>query len=162
MPAPQFVGEPKSRQRGRGGHHLIWAIVGWVCQVDQGRSRVAPTAGLRHGHLKIIATREGAAVTEPGKRPRNRYDQALERDERRRRAEAQEFLDHRPLGQFLVVQFAWGCLGALLGILLGSWTWAVVNFVVFAGAGLLAREFIRRRYARGDADDPSDGGLPSS
>jgi hypothetical protein len=109
---------------------------------------VALAVGVRHGHAKIIATRERVALGEPG-RPRNRYERAAEANERRTREEARSFLEQRPLGQFLIVQFAWGCLGALLGILLGSWTWAIVNFVVFAGAGLVAREFIRRRYARG-------------
>ena len=97
-------------------------------------------------------------MTEPGKRPRNRYERAAELNRRRTREEARAFLQQRPIGQFVVVQCAWGCLGALLGILLGSWTLAIINFVVFAGAGLVAREFIRRRYARGPAeDDPATG-----
>lgn len=63
-----------------------------------------------------------------------------------RRSEAEEFLVRRPFGRFLVVQLAWGCLGALLGALLGGWVLAVVLFVVFACSGLVGRELVRRRH----------------
>ncbi|GHE11286.1 hypothetical protein [Klenkia taihuensis] len=65
------------------------------------------------------------------------------------RADAEEFLARRPFGRFLVVQLAWGCLGALVGVLLSGWVLAVVLFVVFAGSGLVGREVVRRRHGRG-------------
>ncbi|OMQ14909.1 hypothetical protein A7K94_0213215 [Modestobacter sp. VKM Ac-2676] len=86
-------------------------------------------------------------MTASDRPPLNRWERAAEQDRQRSRDEARAHVA-RPFGQFLVVQLAWGCLGAVLGLLLGSWTYAVVNFVVFAGAGLVAREFVRRRYAR--------------
>jgi len=66
-----------------------------------------------------------------------------------RRADAEEFLARRPFGRFVVVQLAWGCLGALVGALLGGWLLAVVLFVVLTGSGLVGREVVRRRYTRG-------------
>jgi hypothetical protein len=103
--------------------------------------------------VKITASRGSEmSVSQPGERPRNRYELAKDQDARRKRQEAQAFLKQRPLGQFLIIQFAWGCLGALLGILLlDSWMWAAIDFIIFAGAGFIAREFIRRRYVGGDS-----------
>jgi len=77
-------------------------------------------------------------VSSPEQR-RNRYRRAVERGEEQERAEAAKLLARRPLGQFLVVQFSWGCLAALVGLVTGGWTWAVVDVVVF-GAGVVDRD----------------------
>jgi hypothetical protein len=89
-------------------------------------------------------------VTEhdPG-RP-SRYERAAEDLRRSDRAAAGAY--GSPFGPFLLKQLAWGFLGALLGLLLGSWTLVVVNFVVFAGAGLIARAWVHRR--RGSRPGP--------
>jgi hypothetical protein len=94
-----------------------------------------------------------------GERPRNRYEQAAEQVRQGQRDEARAFLADRPLGPFVFQQLGWGCLGALLGLFLGSWTLVVVNFVVFAGTGLLARAFIRWCYLR---DDSGSGAGPET
>jgi Flp pilus assembly protein TadB len=82
-------------------------------------------------------------VTEhdPG-RP-NRYERAAEDLRRSDRVTARGYAG--PLGAFLLKQLAWGVVGALLGLLFGSWTLVVVNFVVFAGVGLVARAWVHRR-----------------
>jgi len=79
----------------------------------------------------------------------NRYERAAMAEKEREHQSAEAFL-REPLGAFLVKQLAWGAAGFALGIVLGSLTWAIVNFVVFAGAGLVAREFIRRWYRSKD------------
>ena len=60
-----------------------------------------------------------------------------------------------PFGSFLVEQLAWGAVGFALGLLLGSWSWAVLDAVVFTGSGLLGRVWARRRLARQDREEPA-------
>jgi hypothetical protein len=60
-----------------------------------------------------------------------------------------------PFGSFLVEQLAWGAVGFALGLLLGSWTLAVLDAVVFTGSGLLGRVWARRRLARQDREEPA-------
>ena len=62
-----------------------------------------------------------------------------------------------PFGSFLVKQLAWGAVGFALGLLLGSWTLAVLNAVVFTGVGLVGRAWVRRRYRRDPGDQPPPG-----
>lgn len=94
-------------------------------------------------------------MTDPGSPSRpNRYEQVAEEMRSRERA-AQRAYGQQPFGPFLLKQLAWGCIGALLGGLLGSLTFAVVNFVVFAGVGLVLRAYSRWRYRK---EDPTPGG----
>jgi len=90
-------------------------------------------------------------VDQPDPRPRSRYGRAVERGRHRHRADERAWMERylgEPFGSFLVKQLAWGALGFALGLLLGSWTWAVVNAVVVTGAGLAGRAWVRRRYDR--------------
>ncbi|MGY1845291.1 hypothetical protein [Modestobacter sp. SYSU DS0875] len=84
----------------------------------------------------------------------NRWERAAQRDRQRERDAARAYLARRPFGQDVVIQLAWGCAGAVVGLLLSGWVLAAVNFVLLAGGGLLAREYVRRRHAR----DPEPGG----
>ncbi|MGY1857561.1 hypothetical protein [Modestobacter sp. SYSU DS0290] len=95
-------------------------------------------------------------MSAPGEPPLNRWERAAERDRQRSGDEARAFLRRRPFGQYLVVQLAWGCLGAVVGLVLSGWELAAVNFLLLAGGGLLAREFVRRRYAH-DRDAQPEG-----
>ncbi|MGY2081727.1 hypothetical protein [Modestobacter sp. SYSU DS0657] len=83
-----------------------------------------------------------------GQPPLDRWERAAAQDRQRARDDAHAFLHRRPFGQYLVVQVAWGCLGAVVGLLLSGWELATVNFLLLAGGGLLVREYVRRRYAR--------------
>ncbi|WNV77128.1 hypothetical protein [Geodermatophilus sp. DSM 44513] len=90
-------------------------------------------------------------MDEPDPRPRSRYERAVEQGRQRHRADERAWMEQylsEPFGSFLVTQLAWGALGFVLGLVLGSWTWAVVNAVVFTGAGLVGRAWVRRRCAR--------------
>ena len=62
-----------------------------------------------------------------------------------------------PFGSFLVKRIAWGAVGFVLGLLLGSWTLAILNAVVLTGVGLVGRAWVRRRYRRDPGDRPSSG-----
>jgi hypothetical protein len=75
----------------------------------------------------------------------NRHEKAARELRSRDRAAARTYGD--PFGRFVLIQLAWGLLGALLGLLLGSWPLVIVNFVVFAGAGFVARVWLHRRHA---------------
>ncbi|SNS41683.1 hypothetical protein SAMN06893096_10425 [Geodermatophilus pulveris] len=90
-------------------------------------------------------------MDESDPRPRSRYGRAVGRGRQRHRAEERAWMEHHlsePFGSFLVRQLAWGALGFAFGLLVGGWTWAVVNAVVFTGAGLAGRAWVRRRYDR--------------
>jgi hypothetical protein len=95
-------------------------------------------------------------VEQPEGRPGSRYERAVRRGAERQRREERAWMAQylsEPFGSFLVKQLAWGAVGFALGLLLGSWTWAVVNAVVFTGAGLVGRAWVRRRYQRQDRGD---------
>jgi len=104
-------------------------------------------------------------MTTPEQGPRNRYERAAELDQQREREFARNLLS-QPMRPFLAKQLAWGAAGFAFGLILGSWTWAIVNFVVFTAAGFLAREFVRRRYAKKDTnfqtEPPPDSGADSA
>ncbi len=99
-------------------------------------------------------------MTTPAQGPRNRYERAAELDQQREREFARNLLG-QPMSLFLAKQLAWGAAGFAFGLVLGSWTWAIVNFVIFTAAGFVAREFVRRRYGKTDRssqiDSPSEG-----
>ena len=97
-------------------------------------------------------------MDQPGNGPRSRYERAVERGRRRARENDRAWLERylsEPFASFLVKRLAWGAVGFALGLLLGSWTWAVLNAVVFTGSGLLGRAWARRRLARQDREDPA-------
>lgn len=90
-------------------------------------------------------------MDQPGNGARSRYERAVERGRHRARREDRAWLEQylsEPFASFLVKQLAWGAVGFALGLLLGSWTWAVLNAVVLTGVGLLGRAWARRRLAR--------------
>jgi len=95
-------------------------------------------------------------VEQPERGPGSRYERAVRRGAERQRREERAWMaqyPREPFGSFLVEQLARGAVGFALGLLLGSWTWAVVNAVVFTGAGLVGRAWVRRRYKRQDRED---------
>lgn len=102
---------------------------------------------------------KGWTTVDEGSTPKDRFAHSAQAERQRRKDGAQEFLAARPLRGFLLIQLAWGCVGALLGLLLGSWVSAVAGFIVFAGSGLIGREVIRRRHA---ADAPQARKSPTS
>jgi hypothetical protein len=98
-------------------------------------------------------------VDQPERRPRSRYERAVERRRQRDRRDDRAWMEQylsEPFGSFLAEQLAWGAVGLALGLVLGSWTWAVTNAVVLAGVGLVGRAWVRRRYRR----DTGDRSLP--
>jgi hypothetical protein len=99
-------------------------------------------------------------VGEPERRPQSRYERAVERGRQRDRRDDRTWMEQypsEPFGSFFVKQLAWGAVGFALGLVLGSWTWAVVNAVVFAGVVRVGRAGVRRRYRRdtGDRSPPA-------
>ena len=97
-------------------------------------------------------------MDQPANGARSRYERAVERGRRRARREDRRWLEQylsEPFSSFLVEQLAWGAVGFALGLLLGSWTLAVLNAVVFTGSGLLGRVWARRRLARQDREEPA-------
>jgi hypothetical protein len=100
-------------------------------------------------------------VEQPERRPRSRYERAVQRGRQRDRRDDRSWMEQylrEPFGSFLVEQLARGAVGFALGLVLGSWTWPLVNAVVFAGVGLIGRAWVRRRYRRDTgAQSPPSG-----
>ncbi|SDC87269.1 hypothetical protein SAMN05660690_2711 [Geodermatophilus telluris] len=88
-------------------------------------------------------------MTDEDRQPETRMERAVRQEHELRRQNAARILAE-PFGSFLVKQLAWGALGFALGVVLANLTWAVVNFVVFAGVGLAGRAYLQHRYGRGE------------
>ncbi len=95
-------------------------------------------------------------MEQPERGPRSRYEQAVERGRQRDRTHDRAWMAQylgEPFGSFLGKQLAWGAAGFAVGLLLGSWTLAVLDAVVFTGVGLVGRAWVRRRYRRDAAQE---------
>ena len=99
-------------------------------------------------------------VDQRGDGPRSRYERAVERGRQRDRRDDRAWMERylsEPFGSFLVKRIAWGAVGFALGLLLGSWTPAILNAVVLTGVGLVGRAWVGRRYRRDPGDRSPSG-----